>query len=151
MWIITDLRKKIGLFTALSLLFLFSSLCFSEAAVQQESQQSLETLGNQMHISLGSLRSLSMSLTEDLEKQQKRAETLQTQLTELTISSSNMNKQLYDSETKSIRLENDCKRKNKIILAETLIITAHLMAAIALLVISSKGIKFIPDFVKILL
>ena len=79
------------------------------------------------------------------------AETLQTQLTELTISSSNMNKQLYDSETKSIRLENDCKRKNKIILAETLIITAHLMAAIALLVISSKGIKFIPDFVKILL
>ena len=151
MWIITDFRKKIGLFTALSLLFLFSSLCFSEAAVQQESQQSLETLGNQMHISLGSLRSLSMSLTEDLEKQQKRAETLQTQLTELTISSSNMNKQLYDSETKSIRLENDCKRKNKIILAETLLIMAHLMAAIALLVISSKGIKFIPDFVKILL
>ena len=63
-----------------------------------------------------------------------------------------MNKQLYDSETKSIRLENDCKRKNKIILAETLVIAAHLMAAIALLVISSKGIaKFIPDFVKILL
>lgn len=151
MWIITDLRKKIGLFTALSLLFLFSSLCFSEAAAQQESQQSLETLGNQMHISLGSLRSLSMSLTEDLEKQQKRAETLQTQLTELTISSSNMNKQLYDSETKSIRLENDCKRKNKIILVETLAIMAHLVAAIALLVISSKGIKFIPDFVKILL
>lgn len=62
-----------------------------------------------------------------------------------------MNKQLYDSETKSIRLENDCKRKNKIILAETLAIMAHLVAAITLLVISSKGIKFIPDFVKILL
>lgn len=144
-----SLRKQIGLFIAFVLL-LSSSFAYSEVVQPPESPQTLETLGSQMHISLASLRNLSMSLTEDLEKQQKRAETLQTQLTELTISSNNTNKKLFDSETKSIRLENDCKRKNKIIIIETLIIALHILTIIAILALRAKGIR-LPDIVNILL
>lgn len=131
------------------LLALFCFALFSPVAGAQESQQTLETLGSQMHISLANLRNLSMSLTEDLEKQQKRAETLQTQLTELTISSNNTNKRLFDSETKSMRLENDCKRKNKIIIMLTLAIALHILMIMAMLALKAKGIR-LPDIIYIL-
>ena len=149
-WTAQDFRKR-SLVLCLALLWLWSPLSvYAQAGVQpQESQQTLETLGSQMRISLENLRNLSMSLTEDLEKQQKRAETLQTQLTELTISSNNTNKRLFDSETKSIRLENDCKRKNKIIMMETSVIILHVLGIIITLAIRAKGIK-LPEIVNIL-
>lgn len=147
--------KAIAAFSLASLLALWLApqrLCAqqpSQDAQPQESGQTLETLGSQMHLSLVNLRNLSMSLTEDLEKQQKRAETLQAQLTELTISSNNTNKRLFDSETKSMLLERDCKRKNKIIIAETAVIVLHVLGIIAALVLRAKGIK-LPEIVNIL-
>jgi len=140
------LTRKIGLFIAcvLSLSLLSASL-----VVAEPQQQQLEQQGIQMHISLANLKSLSMSLTEELEQQSQRAETLQMKLNESINYSQNMNAQLLDSEMKLTISESKSKAKTKVIVIESIIIALLIAMKALKLILKAKGaaIPMIADLI----
>ena len=154
----TDILTRRRGFRRLSqaLLFFLSALLLSPrclyaqaGAPRQEQEETLETLGSQIHTSLGSLKARCQILTAELEEQSEKAKELQTKLTELSSCLTNTNNTLCAYETKLIGYEQKLKFRAKVIWAAAIIFLINILGKIAAIVLRVKGIK-LPEIVNIL-
>lgn len=137
-------------FVWLSLPFFYIFLLCSEAVAQpQQSTEMLETLGTQIHTSLGALKARCQTLTTELEEQSERVEQLQTKLTDLSSCLTDTNKTLCDYETKLITYENKLKARAKVIWAAAIVILINILGKVAAIALRFKGIK-LPELLNIL-
>lgn len=120
-----------------------------EAAPRSEQEDSLETLGSQIHTSLGALKARCQLLTTELEEQSEKVEELQTKLTDLSSCLTDTNKTLCAYETKLIEYEGKLKARAKIIWAAAILILINVLGKIAAIILRFKGIK-LPELLNIL-
>ena len=138
-------------FCLLSLLALCSpvSPCAQEAAPQSGQEDTLETLGSQIHTSLGTLKARCQTLTEELEERSEKVKELQTKLTDLSSCLTDTNNTLCAYETKLIAYEGKLKFRAKVIWAAAIIVLINILGKIAAIALRFKGIK-LPELLNIL-
>lgn len=120
-----------------------------EDASQSKQEETLETLGSQIHTLLGALKARCQTLTAELEEQSAKAETLRTKLTDLSSCLTDTNNTLCTYETKLIVYEGKLKFRTKVIWAAAILILINILGKIAAIVLRFKGIK-LPEIVNIL-
>lgn len=134
------------------LLLPLACLCALSAqpvAQPQSSTETLETLGTQIHTSLGALKARCQTLTTELEEQSERAEQLQMKLTDLSSCLTATNNTLCDYETKLIVYENKLKARTKALWIGAIVVLINILGKIAAIVLRLKGIK-LPEVFNIL-
>lgn len=148
------LRSFLSRLSRLWLCFLLPLACLCALSAQpvaqpQSSTETLETLGTQIHTSLGALKARCQTLTTELEEQSERVEQLQTKLTDLSSCLTDTNKTLCDYETKLITYENKLKARAKVIWAAAIVILINILGKVAAIALRFKGIK-LPELLNIL-
>ena len=149
-----DTKKRLALLAPLVLALLFFCVprrsAYAQAvAPQAEQEETLETLGSQIHTSLGALKARCQTLTAELEEQSEKAKELQTKLTDLSSCLTDTNKTLCDYETKLITYENKLKARAKVIWAAAIVILINILGKVAAIALRFKGIK-LPELLNIL-
>lgn len=100
----------------------------------------LEELGSLVHTSLGNLKDLSKSLTQDLEKKSNEVELWKAKFNDLIVCSERTNKQLYDYETKLVESETKQKMLWKAVWTLIGVNSALLVTLVALIILEKKKI-----------
>ena len=149
-----DTKKRLALLAPLVLALLFFCVpprsAYAQAvAPQAEQEETLETLGSQIHTSLGALKARCQTLTAELEEQSAKAEALRTKLTDLSSCLTATNNTLCDYETKLIVYEGKLKSRAKVIWAAAIVFLINILGKVAAIVLRFKGIK-LPEAVNIL-
>jgi septal ring factor EnvC (AmiA/AmiB activator) len=147
-------KKRLALLASFALVLLFFCLpprsAYAQAvAPQAEQEETLETLGSQIHTSLGALKARCQTLTAELEEQSEKAKELQTKLIDLSSCLTDTNKTLCDYETKLITYENKLKARAKVIWAAAIVILINILGKVAAIALRFKGIK-LPELLNIL-
>lgn len=140
--------KESFMWLALPFFYLFL-LCSEAVAQPQSSTETLETLGTQIHTSLGALKARCQTLTTELEEQSVKVEELQTKLTDLSSCLTATNNTLCDYETKLIVYESKLKARTKALWIGAIVVLINLLGKIAAIVLRFKGIK-LPEIFNIL-
>ena len=148
------LRRFLSRLSRLWPFFLLPLACLCALSAQpvaqpQSSTETLETLGTQIHTSLGALKARCQTLTTELEEQSERAEQLQMKLTDLSSCLTATNNTLCDYERKLIVYENKLKARTKAIWIVAIVILINILGKIAAIVLRFKGIK-LPEVFNIL-
>lgn len=130
-------------------LLLFALPCYSLDAKQQ-STQTLEALGSQVHTSLENLRLQSMLLTEELEERSNEVKVLQTKLTGLTTCLENTNEQLYNYEKTLEKQKQSLKKYRTFMIIVVVAALLMIAARVVTIILKVKGIH-LPEMVNILL
>lgn len=121
----------------------------SEDAQPSRQEETLETLGNQMRLSLGSLKARCQTLTAELEEQSEKVKELRTKLGDLSTCLTNTNNTLCDYETKLIVYEQKLKARAKVIWILGILFAINALGKVAVLGLRLKGIK-LPELFNIL-